>query len=65
MIEEFKKLGKDEIFDNYSQIIEDFKDYDDIDEIEMIETVKNFYLSDYHHVIDICSLKELELLENF
>lgn len=63
MIEEFKKLGKDEIFDNYSQIIEDFKDYDDIDEIEMIETVKNFYLSDYHHVIDICSLKELELLE--
>ena len=63
MIEEFKTLGKDEVFDNYSQIIENFKDYDDIDETEMIETVKNFYLSDYHHVIDICSLKELELLE--
>lgn len=64
MIEEFKKLDKDQLFDNYSQIIEDFKDYDNIDKDEIIKTVKDFYLSDYHHVIDICSLRELELLKD-
>ena len=64
MIEEFEKLSKDQLFDNYSQIIEDFKNYDDIDKKEMIMTVRDFYLSDYHHVIDICSLRELELLKD-
>ena len=64
MVEEFKVLDKDQLFDNYSQIIENFKNYDDIDKNEMIKTVRDFYLSDYHHVIDICSLRELELLKD-
>ncbi len=56
------KLNKEFIFDLYSKINLDFKEYDKITRKQMLLFINNFY-SDYHNIIDICTVRELKLLK--
>ncbi|MCI6266567.1 MAG: hypothetical protein MR598_06975 [Erysipelotrichaceae bacterium] len=57
-----KNYGKEAIFDIYSRLIDEFKPYDKITKVKMIDEICCFY-SDYHHIIDICTVRELKYLK--
>ena len=62
MFERIKWYKKDFVHDRYSRIIDKFKDYDKITSVKMLETVYKEY-SDYHNIIDICTVRELKYLK--
>lgn len=62
MYERIKWYKKEYVHDNYSRIIIKFKNYDKITSVKMIEAIYNEY-SDYHNIIDICTVRELKYLK--
>jgi len=56
-----KKISKESVFESYTKLVENFKDFEEIEKEEMVEEIKNIY-KDYQNIIEICSYKELEYL---
>jgi len=57
-----KELTKDEIFDTYTKLEENFKEFEEIDKEEMIEEIENIY-KNYENIIELCTCNELDYLE--
>lgn len=60
--DEVKNFDKERLFDTYTRIVSDFKDYDKITKSKMLDEIFEVY-SDYHNIIDICTVRELEYLK--
>ena len=53
---------KEEVFESYFRIMDEFKDYDKITKNKMLSEIYKVY-SDYNNIIEICTTKELKYLE--
>lgn len=62
MKERINWYRKDYIHDYYTRVIPNFKDYDKISRVKMVEEVYKEY-SNYHNIIDICTVRELKYLQ--
>lgn len=63
--QEFIKLDKPFVYDQYIRIIYDYKDYDDITRAKMLDEVIKYYNEDYRSMLEICTMKELHFLKKF
>lgn len=57
-----KLYTKEEVFESYFRIMNEFKDYDKITKNKMLSEIYKVY-SDYNNIIEICTTKELKYLE--
>lgn len=57
-----KLYTKEEVFESYFRIMDEFKDYDKITKNKMLSEIYKVY-SDYNNIIEICTTKELKYLE--
>lgn len=62
MKERINWYRKDYIHDYYTRVIPNFKDYDKISRVKMVDEVYKEY-SNYHNIIDICTVRELKYLQ--
>lgn len=60
--EEINNIQKEDVFDTYTRVIENFKNYNKISRSKMIDEICREY-SNYQNIIDICVTREMKLLE--
>ena len=63
MIDDYLELlDKKDLYDSYSRIIDNPKDYKKINCKDMLNEIKEYYLSSYEVITNICSYQELRVL---
>lgn len=64
LLDEFKKLPKEMVFDMYMRLVYDFKDYNNISRVKMLNEIIDSYKQD-EFLSNICTGREIRFLKKF